>query len=430
MKYISIIALAAVIATSCAKAEPEDTVELEKQSFKAWMAKYRSQAVEQPSGGIYVEVLEDGDQTIDSGRDTTVWIMLDYTATDIHGNVFVTRDSMEALRQRTFTPATHYIPDLLWVGDENYGMIEGQYFALRNDLKKSDGSTIKMSAGTRVRLYIPSYLAYGSYGFSDDQGYGGQFELGTTKIVIEDLIVKEVFADPIEREEKLVTERATIDWGLAEADTLARFLYVDSLSDFAQRAGLLDQYPNKPWDKETQLLTADSTARIRFVGRFLDGFIFDTNIQSVYDGFYNRRIGQDYLPDEKTLSALSFKASDDEEKYIPAFAKTIPKLRRQQWYRLVFTSAYGYGGTGLSAALQEQQEYQNAYLSYMYNSMYYNNMMSNGGYGGYYDNYYGYGDYYGYSSSGYSTEEDEQEIITEIQPYTPLIFDIYIETEE
>jgi hypothetical protein len=240
------------------------------------------------------------------------------------------------------------------------------------------------------------------------------------------------------REEKLVTELAT-EWGIQDlkTDTLASYFYVDSVN-FTPKAALLEQFPNKQWDKETQLLTADSTAGIWFTGRFLpsqkypEGFIFDTNIASVYKEFYGRRPGY-AANDKSSFSVLSYTPSDENDKknYFPAFNVAIPKLRRGQWYRIVFTSVYGYGIQGLSAALQDEQANYNAYIDYMYSSMYYGSYGGYGDYyGGYMDPYYGGygGNYFGSSIS--TTEEEDGAIVTEVQPYTPLVFEIYIETED
>ncbi len=438
---LSAIAAAASVLFSCAKAEPEDLTILEKKTFEAWIEEHvkgKGIEVAEQSNGIYVEFMEDGDQSLAPLPDSAMWFRLDYTATDVRGNVFVTRDSIEALRQRTYTPYTHYNSDYLFAGEENFGMIEGQYFALRNELVKPDGSTMRMAPGAHVRLYIPSFLAYGSAGFSDSQGYGGQYSLDGSKIIIEDVRVKEVIEDPIGYEEELVSRRALQDWGLTVADTLSALLYIDSVHldnldrKFKPRADIEAQFPNRQY-RRIDSLGVDSLAKIRFIGKFLeDGFIFDTNIQSVHDEFYNRRADEDYPAKDKNLVALSFTPSTDKSNFIPAFNVAIPKMRRGLWYRLVFTSAYGYGATGLSARLRQEQEYYRQYMSYVYSSMYYNNMYGNGygGYGGYYDNYYGdiYNNpYLDYSSSAYSQNKQEQQIITEIQPYTPLVFEIYIE---
>ncbi len=437
MRYLFILFSTALLLVSCAKATPENGNDLEKLAFDAWMKKYVLDkgipAVEQ-SNGIYVEFFEDGDQRIESSRDTVMWLSLDYTSTDIDHNVFATRDSMQALRQRTYSPYTHYVPEYTYVDRENYGMMPGQHFALQNDLVKPDGSKMKITEGSHVRLYIPSYLAYGSNGYSNDQGYGGQFRLDGTRIVIQDLAVRQVVKNPLDWEETQVLDHATLRWGLAETDTIATMIYVDTLN-FHPRADLLKQFPQKPFVPE-YALTADSTAKIWFVGRFLDGFIFDTNIETIHDEFYKRRIGENYLPNDASFTALSYTPQTQKSSYISAFYQAIPDLRRGQWSRIVFTSAYGYGATGLSKAIQQQQEYYSAYAQqYMYSSMmnsmygnsYYNNYGSNYYYGG-----YGYGgmyDYYNYSTSGYSETTTEQIITTEIQPYTPLIFELYIEAD-
>lgn len=424
--------LAVLFFASCAKQEPEDATKLEKMAFEAWMQKYvldRGVNAIPQENGMYVEFVEDGNQAVESSRDTLVWLRMDYTSTDIAGNVFATRDSLQALRQRTFTPYTHYDPEYVYIGRQTYGMIEGRHWALQNDLDKGDGTTMKMSAGSHVRLYIPSYLAYGSTGYTNDQGYGGQFDLDGTKIVVEDLTIRQVVKNPFTWEEETVVDYAKQRWGLGDADTIATCFFVDTLG-FRPRPALLEQFPDKAFEYSDSL-GVDSTAKIWFVGKFLDGFIFDTNIESVYDEFYGRRQAEDYPADEREFEALEYTASSDQDSYIQAFYKAIPALRRGQWSRLVFTSAYGYGSTGMSRLLQQQQEYYEAYNSY-----YTQSQMMNGMYGGgYYDNYssmYGYGgygsmDYFGQSTSTAAEDENEQQIITEIQPYTPLILEIYIE---
>lgn len=444
MAFIAVGLFLATAVASCAKREVEDTTKLEQSTLDAWVEKYVTgqgiSAVRQ-SNGVWVEFIEDGNQSVEAARDTAVWLRLDYTSTDIDGNIFATRDSIEALRQRTYSPYTYYVPEYLYCGDANYNMAEGQYFALRSDLTKPDGTTIKLSEGSHVRLYIPSYLAYGSGTFTNDQGYGGQYPLGGTRIMVQDLTVKGVVKNPLTHEEKIVTDYAMQKWGKVETDTLAPCFYVDTIG-FRPSAALLADFPNKPFVKEYSL-TVDSTATIWYVGRFLptpeypEGFIFDTNIPSIHEKFYNRRANEEYRVPYKTLKALSYKPVDDQNSTIAAFYRAVPELRRGQWSRMVFPSAYGYGATGMSKALQNQQQQLNSLMSlYSYGSMFSSRYGSSyGGYGGYGYGDYGYGGYgYGYNSylnSSMSTSsEDTQSVVTEIQPYTPLIFEIYIEVDD
>ncbi len=450
MRRFSLVILitAAVLAAaaSCAQRESEDTTKLEEMAFDAWMLKYvnkgveNSVAVKQPDGS-YIKFITDGKQDMDASADTIVWLRLDYTGTDLFDNVFVTRNEDMALQQATYTTKTHYISDYIFCGDENHSMIKGQFDALKDKkLVKPDGTTIKMSEGTEVILYMPSYLAFGTSGFTDDQGYGGQYKLGGTKPVIERLKVVEIVKDPVEWEEKRVVSYALDRYGMPETDTTATCFYIDTVR-FNQELELKYGEPmSLPFEKE-YALSADSTAKIWFIGKFLDGFIFDTNIDTTYYRFYNRRFADGYKaddPESDQFKVMSYNPDDNKDEYISAFFKAIPELRRGQWSRILFTSNYGYGATGLSAALKSQQDYYNYYMSYLYSSYYsgygYGGYGSGyGGYGsGYYDSYYNssyYNNpYYNYSTS--SSSSDEPEIMTEVQPYTPLIFEIYIEVDE
>jgi hypothetical protein len=433
----------ALTAASCAESVETDSSAYEKLAFEAWMAKNGpADAVPQPNG-MYVQFLEEGDPTDEGGAtaDANVWVRLNYTGTTLDKDVYATRSRDVALRQGIYTPKTYYAPDFLYCGAENVSMIAGRYYALKNELwKTADGSVkTKLYRGSKVRLYIPSTLAYGSSGYSDDQGYGGQYALDASRPVIEEFEIVEVFEDPIAREELLVKELAEGAWGLTDADLLKK-----SKAEIDEAAGNEDTEDDTPYfphfyidsmyrdldavplDVETQLLTVDSTARVWYVGKFLsrtssDEFIFDTNIEEVYDAFYYRQPG--YEPDDadETRAVLSYKPADDKDGYVPAWYDMIPKMRRGRWYRVMFTSSYGYGASGKSAAMEANSAYYEYYMQMMMSSYMYGSSSYYGS--SYYDSYYNpyYSDY------SYLNYDDETGVITEIQPYTPLIFEIYIE---
>jgi len=430
---LPIAAAAAVILTlgSCAKREIEDTRVLEQRSLDAWMNanKVGKEGIElaRQSNGVWVEFIAEGDPETLAVADTAVWVNLDYTSTDIAGNVYNTRDSVEALRQRTYSPHTYYVPEFVYCGTSNTGLGEGLYSALRDKLTRPDGSTTQLREGSHVRLYIPSYLTSGA--FSDNQGYGGQFALGRGKIAIQDVKLGKVIKNPLQYEEERVEQFATTRWGKAVADTLAPGFYIDTIN-FHPRADLLERFPQREFKKE-YALTADSTARVWYIGRLLPspeyprGFIFDTNIASVYEEFFGRRRNENYPANEKTAAVMSYNPTANREKDIAGWFRAVPELRRGQWSRIVFTSSYGYGVIGMSASvkLRQKQMAQMAQMfsySRMYGGMY-------GGYGGGYD--YGYGGGYYPSMNMYDNVSAEDiGLVTTIQPYTPLIFEIYIET--
>jgi hypothetical protein len=163
------------------------------------------------------------------------------------------------------------------------------------------------------------------------------------------------------------------------------------------------------------------------VGRFLDGFIFDTNIDEVKQIIYGKV--------ESKGEALSFTTADPlENDYILAWNYSLPTLRRGQWATILTVSTYAYGldgkmGSTTSTTTNNNQAYYD-YANY-YNYMNYMNSYYGYGYGNMYNNgYYGYNPYYYGYNYDYSSEDTSVTVTTtstEIQAYTPLLFQVFVE---
>lgn len=184
-------------------------------------------------------------------------------------------------------------------------------------------------------------------------------------------------------------------------------------------------------------VTLSGNAKIWYIGRFMDGFIFDTNIDEVKEIIYGEipssGTALDYTPDEGGL--------------INAFYYAIPGMYFGQWGALITSSTHAYGASGQSGSTTSSSGYSSSYYDYMNYLNYYNYYNSYyggygyggyGGYGGYYGNYYDsyygssyYDPYYsGYYNNYYGTADTTETVITtttEIPSYCPLIFEFYIE---
>ena len=181
-----------------------------------------------------------------------------------------------------------------------------------------------------------------------------------------------------------------------------------------------------------EVLDADSlkvqgTARIWYIGRFVDGFIFDTNIDEVKEIIYGKA--------ESAGEAIRFETTKPlENKYILAWNYSIPTLRYGQWAAILTVSTYGYGIAGQVGSHTTTTTGNNAYYDYSnyYNYMNYMNNYYGYGYGNMYNQgYYGYNPYYyGYNypmvDSGSETTTTTT-TSTEIPAYSPLIFQVFIE---
>lgn len=180
------------------------------------------------------------------------------------------------------------------------------------------------------------------------------------------------------------------------------------------------------------VLTADSlnqkvTAKIWYVGRFLDGFVFDTNIDEVKQIVFGEVASAG--------EALTFDTTEPlKNSYILAWNYSLPTLRYGQWATILTSSTYGYGIAGVVGSHTSTTTTNNdaAYYDYLnyYNYMNYMNSYYGYGYGNMYNNgYYGYNPYY----YGYTPQVDTSTSTTvtttsvEIPAYAPLIFQVFVE---
>ena len=427
---MSLVAAAGLI--SCAEIVEIDMDEKEQQSLDAWIAKHvnnkGTRAVRQ-SNGLWVEIADYGDTKSMATNDTVTWVKYNFTMRDMTGNVVFTRYEDIAKWQGTYTKHTHYVPDYIFCGEYPANLLEGTHYVMRNTLTNHDNTKFNMHAGTKGTLYIPSSLAHGATGTSNDAGYGGQYSLNGSVPSIIDFEIVHVTKDPVKDEEKEVADfiASTGNWKPVN-DTLD-YLYVDKKF----------RLPEGEEAYKGDSIKIDSTVKIWYVGKFLDGFVFDTNIDSIKRRAFGKTesVGEALEFTAKEQGKSTDESGDDNSSYIKAWNYTIPHLLKGQWARIVATSFYCYGGTGQyrngSATTTNSMDY---YYMNMYNNYYssYYNMMY-GGYGGGYG--YGYDpyDYMGYymQQEMLNAQENMGEnvstttVTTEIQSYTPLYFEVYIE---
>ena len=354
------------------------------------------------------------------------------------------------------------------------------------------GRELALRKGTKVRLYMSSTIGYGSSGSSAEGGYEGQYSLETNVPMILDMEVMRVVKSPSDTELDMVNELVKQSNEMSEqtqwfqienteeegekeenSDTPATnpedsdstdnekkyyegLYYCNTFKPDIEYAHLpyarpdmkginnpytdtgrfanMAEFDKKLWkilndkfkdmvnktsEADAKEVTEDNAAIIWYVGRFLDGFIFDTNIDEVKELAFNESDGGG--------SSISYSVSSNKDEYINAWALGIPKLRYGRWGAIITTSGYAYGTSGVSGSTSTSSSNAAAYnsLANLYN---YYSMMGSSYYNAY--SYYNYYNYYGGYTNYYDYEETTSTIDTEIAPYTPLIFYIFIEPTE
>ncbi len=292
---------------SCARRDEQSFEEVEARALAEWINQNAPSA--KPIGnGIYMQLLDAGESGASLIEDND-WVKLNYTGTDLYGNCYISRSEDVAKVQGTYSVYTHYAPDYQTMSMAYSTLVLGQYHALK-----------LMKKGAKAIIYVPSTQAYGSYGYSASDGYNGQFSLAGNKPVIMTLEVVDVAKDPVKYEEGLVMGYAVDVMGMAVKDSVGKILYYQELSVLPDADGI----------------TVDSTVTLYYKGYFLDGFVFDTNIDSV-----GQRV---YKDNTLTYQAISYKPSTGN--LVQAFKTVVPKVTYGSWTRMVFTSSFGYGASG------------------------------------------------------------------------------------
>ena len=176
---------------------------------------------------------------------------------------------------------------------------------------------------------------------------------------------------------------------------------------------LLERFGEGETDGEK--IGTENTARIWYICRFLDGFVIDTNIDEIKELVYGEV--------ESEGTALSYSASSNKEDYITAWYYAVPELKYGSWAAFVTTSSFAYGVTGVSGSTSTSSSssgfsYYPYYNYYNYYNMYYGNSYYDMYYNNYYNNLY---------LDPSTTTTTKTTIMTEIQAYTPLIFQVFVE---
>ncbi len=444
----------------------------------------------QEEGGYYVDILDAGDAS-KPVNDTIYWVRLEFTGRDLKGNICLTRDEKTARQVGSFTKYTHYIPLYRYCGEEEANLIDGLQLLLRNSLKldadyaaaRGLDEELTLGLGGEAMLYMPSTIVGG---LSGSGGYEGQafssegFALSKNRPLVAHVKVVDLVKNPLkdegeavdtfgaengtvkpveqpeEEDDKSTTTRGAEEpqyndgysWRTAN-DSLPQ-LYINHTFKPSIDAAKLFNYRNTyrsevaPYNDMQALdleinrrlidrfgegrldgdsVKMDGKAKIWYIGRFLDGFIFDTNIDEVKELIYGKV--------ESKGDAITITPEDDKSKYVDSWYFSIPQLRYGQWAAIMGTSTYNYGVKGQAGETTTSTTYDQSYYDMMnyYNMMnsYYGNSYYGGYYGGYYD-YYNYGYYNNYNMYNTNYESTTTTTIsTEIQAYTPLLFQIYIE---
>ena len=338
ISYI-IIALAAA---SCAKTETVGPNVAYQRYFEAWMHVNHPDA--KPTGlGIYImdEKLGTGSTVGEDG-----YILLDYKSTDLEGNITAYTDMLTAEQLGSYSKTSYYGPKFLTTTETTLPA------GLRNAIV---GSPVGTYRKVIIPSWLMSYMAYDSKAdylnppLDDDESYDASSYSNTIY-------------------EFTITDY-TEDMNQWQIDTIGRFfsnntVHIDGKpaadvfkKDGAQMTaadstsyGFYYKQIKKPVD--TEEFAKDTTVYINYVGKLLNGLVFDTNIERVAKDNNLYSSSKTYGPTQinwgETASDITMGSSKGS--VITGFAQTLWQMKAMEKGVGVFYTnlGYGYSGSGSS----------------------------------------------------------------------------------
>lgn len=324
-----IILAVAFVAGSCAKVVSESSTTSDKRFFDAFMRTHHPDA---KASGMGVYILDDQPGTGEEAADSN-YIFMRYTFRDItDGSIQAYADETIAKQLGEYDPSYDYSPFTQRLC--RYSASQGVM-----DVLTGEGSGFgRMKIGGSRQAVIPGWLTSNTAYYDNAEDYLNKVNSSTHFLYSVTLVgqCKDIKQYQIDSIESFMKRRGTP---------------VDSL------AGLKGMYywRNKAREQErgvtvrdTVKFPTDTTIYINYIGRLLNGKVFDTSIKDTAKAYGIYSSSRTYEPVSIVFDADStkLKMGAGESGVITGFALSIWQMHPYESGRGIFTSDYGYKESG------------------------------------------------------------------------------------
>lgn len=321
---VSLMCAAAALAfTGCAKQAASGANDANKRYFDAWMEVNHPNA--RPTElGVYIIEEEAG-----TGATVTEdgFVLVDYIATDLEGNISSYTDSLTAEQLGTYKIGDYYGPKFQTTIE---GTMPAGLFS----------EVIGMKVGGYKKLIIPSWLmSYSSYDTEEEYLDASS----STESTIYEFTVRDFTTNiidwQIERIDEYFADNNEVFNGMTVADSIPdhKGFYYKQIAPV----------------KDTTSFPSDTTIYINYTGRLLDGTVFDTTDERLAKDCGIWSSSRTYEPVEinwgENYTDITMGTSSSS--IISGFALTLWQMRAYEKGIGVFTSAFGYGYSGSGGSI-------------------------------------------------------------------------------
>ncbi len=329
------VAAVALVAVGCAKEASTSSNEETQRFYNAWVKvqkeanpdylwlpfSYGTAATSTTEEADYAYILEDIEGDGEEVPDST-YLFVTYTTTDLYGNVEITTD--KTISHRTgvdYDPAYYYGP-VVWVNLDYY--INVAIYDMFAGLKDGEQCYDRMKVGGRRKVVIPGWL-------------NSSIRYETTQEYLDEITGTDYIYD-------VTLEGYTDDILQYQIDSIESYFYRHYGTTDSVYTGFYFKTLVDPVD--TIEFEDDTTIYINYIGRLLNGQVFDTNIADTAKVWNLYDATETYAPAEVNWSSDSTDVTLDESSTITGFASMIKRMGAFETAVGVFYSSLGYGSSG------------------------------------------------------------------------------------
>ena len=334
-KTLLYLSLAALLLSACAKDPKTGASDSAKRFLDAWIHVNHPDATLTPLGAYVLEETP-GTGAAAGSYEENPYVRVSFTIRSLSGAVSVTTDERLNRQIGSYEPQGFYGP-AIWNRKDH---------ALPAGIEETVAS---LRVGGSRTVVIPGWL----------MGTDSQTGLPILYDTAQEYLDNVSGGTPAIYEIRLEEAFKNLDkW---ETDSLARYMtanFPDVAAADTLKYGIYYHRTATPSsDKE---FTKDTTIYVNYIGRRLDGVVFDTNIADTakYYGIYNasrtykpvtiKWYGADGSYQDITMSVAG---SEQASKTVPGFAFALDKMHPHEAGTTVFYSAWGYGEKSSGSAI-------------------------------------------------------------------------------
>lgn len=323
------IAVLAALLAGCAKEETKDTAAAAKTYFDSW-AQVNWPGAEKSGTGIYI--LEDTPGTgAEIPVDDSPFIFVDYTVTDLEGNVTATSRENIAKRIGSYSPANYYGERVWLVSDTFLGIYAGVEDMIRG-----------MKVGGKRKAAIPYWLCTNDR-YSSEQKYLKEVTSGSN--LIYEVEIQDYCSDIVEWQIEQLEAYSQAYMGGVDSTHIAG-------NEELGKLGFYYKTVDKPGVDLTYTMPDDTTLYLNYTGKLLSGKVFDTNIAKVAKDNQIYSATKSYAPVKINRAA---KYTDitmgDSSDLIDGFQAAIYMMHPMEKAITAFYSPLGYNYSGSGSVI-------------------------------------------------------------------------------